>query len=237
MKSKFDCIFVNGDSYSAPTTHQVYADFLSKELGIPVTNIAVVGSNNQRILRSSINQLNDLQAQYSNPLIIIGWSFIRRLEVWYYGKKSNVLSRIPDRTLVDDHLNPRLVTLNVLLSLNEATLEQKSLVNEDLFIHKQLTDFYTNLYMFSQLLDSRGLKYFCFSAAKNFDCPVDDFPWINSLNFVQDVINNPNIYKLHDFCILDWAKTNDPGSHPITGHLSEYGHEQFAKLILNEVDK
>jgi len=51
-----DCIIINGDSYSAPhTTTKVYGDFLSEQLGIPVKNYAIAGSNNDRILRSTIN--------------------------------------------------------------------------------------------------------------------------------------------------------------------------------------
>jgi hypothetical protein len=234
---KFDCIFINGDSYSASSNDRlVYGDFLSKELGIPVINLARSGSNNQRILRSSIEELNALKLSYQTPLILIGWSFIRRLEVWYYGNNQKVLNRIPDqRPALGLHLQPRLVTLDMLLSEKEATLEQKALVNEDLFVHKSLIDFYTNLYMFSHLLAHMSLEYFWFSAARNTDCPTHCFPYIDSLNQVNWVKNNKNIFGLHDFCILDWAKQNDPDCHPVTGHLSESGHEKFAKFILEKI--
>jgi hypothetical protein len=234
---KYDCIFINGDSYSAKKPeHLVYGDFISQELGIPVKNFAVPGSNNQRILRSSIEYLNDIKSQYQNPLIIIGWSFIRRLEVWYYGTNQTVLRRIPDTAhVLEEHRQPKLVTLNMLLDLNEATIEQKMLVNEDLFIHKSLVDFYTDLYLFFNLLEKKELDYFWFSAAHNTDCPIHCFPYIESLDQVQSVAHNPKIYKLHEFCIRDWAKQNDPDSHPVTGHLSETGHKKFAQFILNNI--
>ena len=225
----FDCILVNGDSYSAKNyKHKIYADFLQQQLDVPVYNCAQIGSNNQRIIRSTLEHIH----QYKNPLVLIGWSFIRRIEVWYYGKKQSIINRIPDRIReIDDSKQSRFVTLDLLLNQNEATLEQKCLVNEDLFVHKQLTDFYTNLYMFAHTLESMNIKYKFFSAAKNTDLPVNCFPYIESLHQVQWCAQNENFYKLHDFCILNWSKENDPDAHPVTGHLSENGHKLFANLL------
>jgi hypothetical protein len=225
----FDCILINGDSYSAKNhKHKVYADFLQQQLNIPVYNHAWPGSNNQRIIRSTLEYIH----QYKNPLVLIGWSFIRRMEVWYYGENRSVINCIPDRSQgIDDSKQPRFATLDLLLTENEATLEQKCLVNEDLFVHKQLTDFYTNLYMFAHTLESMNIKYKFFSAAKNTDLPINCFPYIESLHQVQWCAQNKNFYKLHDFCILNWAKNHDPDAHPFTGHLSEHGHALFANLL------
>jgi len=229
MMDKYDCILINGDSYSAPANHKVYGDFLSEHYGIPVKNFAIPGSNNQRILRSSIEYLYQIKSEYKNPLIIIGWSFIRRLEVWYYGNNQKLLNQIPDS------LESRFVTLDRVINSGEATLEQKALINEDLFIHKQLMDFYTNLYMFAHLLKSQNLSYLFFSAARNTDCPIHCFPYIHSLEQVKWVENNPRIYKLHDFCIMNWSKENDPDCHPVTGHLSQLGHEKFASYLTDNM--
>jgi len=225
----FDCVLINGDSYSAKNDkHKVYADFLQQQLGVPVYNYAWPGSNNQRIIRSTLENIH----QYKNPLVLIGWSFIRRLEVWYYGEKQSLINRIPDRDQkIDNSKQPRFVTLDVLLHADEATLEQKCLVNEDLFVHKQLTDFYTSLYMFAHTLESMNINYKFFSAAKNTDCPINWFPYIESLHQVQWCAHNKNFYKLHDFCILNWSKDNDQDAHPVTGHLSETGHKLFANLL------
>jgi hypothetical protein len=229
MMTKYDCIVINGDSYSAKTEHKVYGNFLSEHFDIPVKNFAIPGSNNQRILRSSIEYLREVKSEYQNPLVIIGWSFIRRLEVWYYGNNQKLLNQIPDST------DSRFVTLNRVIDFGEATLEQKSLINEDLFIHKQLMDFYTNLYMVAHYLESQNLSYVFFSGAKNTDCPIHCFPYIHSLEQVKWVEKNSNIFKLHDFCIMNWAMENDPGCHPVTGHLSEKGHEKFANFILDNM--
>ena len=226
---------INGDSYSAKNQkHKVYADFLQKQFDIPVYNYAWAGSNNQRIIRSTLEHIH----QYKNPLVLIGWSFIRRMEVWYYGENPSIISRIPDRSQgIDDSKQPKFATLDLLLHENEATLEQKCLVNEDLFVHKQLTDFYTNLYTFAHTLESMNIKYKFFSAAKNTEIPINCFPYIESLSQVQWCANNKYFYRLHDFCILNWARENDPDSHSVTGHLSENGHKKFVSLLQEIIHK
>lgn len=229
----YDCLVVNGDSYSASRKeHLVYADFLANHFDIPVYNYAQSGSNNDRISRSSIEYLLDIKQHHNKILFVTGWSFIRRLEVWYYGSNNQVVDRIHDRSTGDT----KLVTLDLLLDLNEATVEQKCLINEDSFIHKNLVDFYHNLYTFGHWLESQDIDYFWFSGALNTDCPIHAFPYIQSLKQVQWVAQNPKIHQLHEFCIMKWAKDNDPNSHPVTGHLSECGHQKFADYILDKLN-
>ena len=66
-----DLILVNGDSYSVGKKHQSYADFLGLALDLPVYNLSVAGSNNDRIVRSTIEKTIDLLNQGKNPLVII----------------------------------------------------------------------------------------------------------------------------------------------------------------------
>jgi hypothetical protein len=231
----FDCLVVNGDSYSAQNLNinAVYADVLGDNLNLPVINLAFPGSSNDRILRSTIEQALELKQQNKNPLVIIGWSFIRRLEVWYYGDNPRIISRIPDSGTKEDYRRPKFVTLDMLIQENDATLEQKCLVQEDLFVHKQLTDFYTGIYMLSQTLNNLQIKWFMFSAAKNTEIPVHCFPYIESLNHVKWCQNQTNIFDLHKFCIMNWSEEHDKDRKPITGHLSEQGHIKFASVLLD----
>ena len=229
-QNNYDCLLINGDSYSAPDKFKVYGDYLGEALGIPVKNFAIPGSNNDRILRSTIEYIQDIKQEYTNPLVIIGWSFIRRLEVWYYGNDKKTIKQMHDND------QSRFVTLDYLLHDGLATLEQKALINDDLSLHKQLTDFYTKLYLFGNLIESLGLDYLCFSGAKNTDCPIHCFPYIDNLHQTQWVKQNKNFYKLHDFCIQKWAFEND-NECKSTGHLSPLGHEKFATIILEKLNK
>ncbi len=226
----FDCVFINGDSYSAKdTANWVYGDWVAKELGVPVINIASLGCNNDRIVRSSVETLSCLG--YQNPLVIIGWSFIRRIEVWYSGNNPELLKFISDKH-AEEHKTAKLITLDWLLKYNEATLEQKMLILQDSQIPKRLVDFYTSVFMFSNWLKSKNYTYFMFSAARNNELPVENFPAVKNMHLVDQVTKDKNIFNLHEFYIEDWARKNDPECDPITGHLSARGHKDFAKHLL-----
>lgn len=226
----YDCIFINGDSYSAPLPNiKTYGDFLSEHYKIPVKNLALPGSNNPRILRTSIEQVHKLKEEYNNPLVLVGWTFIRRTEVWYHGNHQGVLKAITDSE------QSRFVSLDMVVNYGEATLEQKAIFYDEQGIHKQLMDYYTNLYMFAHTLEAKNIDYRFFSSAKNTAYPIHSFPYINSLAQVQWVANNPRIFKLDEFCVSDWAKENDPDHDTVSGHLSEDGHKKFTRFILDNL--
>lgn len=232
--SKFDCLFVNGDSYSARfSDHPVYADFLAEQLSLPVINKSVVGSNNKRILRSSIEYINELLSNNQTPLVVIGWSFIKRLEVGYYGNNQQILQRIPDKKHNTNYL--KTVTLDWLIDTNEMTPDIKSLLHTTDDLYKLLADFYLDLYLFTQFLKLNNIQYMFFSAADNTHCPIDSFPGIENQMFVSSVNKDVNIFKLHNFCIRNWGLENDPDCRTDTGHLSENGHKTFSNFLLDMI--
>jgi hypothetical protein len=139
-----------------------------------------------------------------------------------------MIKRIPDRNKTES----RMITLDYLLNSSLATPEQKALVIDSDNLDKPLLDFYTDLYLFSKLLESKNINYFFYSAAKNTDSEVSCYPAINRLQIVQDVVNNPCIYQLHDHCTMGWALANDPECSKNTGHLSLNGHKLWAEKLL-----
>ena len=230
----YDEIIINGDSYSATGRVRPWGTELGQQLQTPVTNIARIGSNNDRITRTTIEQVLACD-QNKKLLVIVGWSFIRRIEVWYYGDNTKVKSHMPDQHK-EEWLNPRFITLDALANLNEITLEQKCLINEDLFVHKQLTDFYTNVYLLSQFLQNQKADYLFFSAAKNSEIPISSFPYVENLQQVQKVLGDHRIMNLHDFYVHQWALENDTDANQTTGHLSNTGHCKFANFILKKLN-
>lgn len=229
----FDYLLVNGDSYTADEhEQQVYAGTLGKLLGVPSVNIAWHGANNDRIVRTTIEKVLELKSQGHNPLVVIAWSFIRRQEVWYHGNNQNVINSIPDRDASEETQNPRFVTLDVLIRKNAVTVEQKFLIDDDLFFHKRLTDFYTNMYLLANTLDGLGIEWFMFSGANNTKIPSHYFSYIQSLEQFKWCQVQPNIYKIHEFCIPDWGDENGVCRlHPHTGHLIQTGHTKFASTL------
>jgi hypothetical protein len=230
----YDAILVNGDSYTARVTNPVWADHLSRSMNKPLYNIAFPGSSNQRIVRSTIQQVHELQQKNIRPLVIIGWSFVRRQEVWYYGTDHKINYMIPDTTLSPES---KLITLDALLSHGLATVEQKALINSDQEVHKALTDFWTNVWLLSTSLQQLNLPYWFFSAADNTDCPTHCFPYVDKLSLVKHSQQDPCIWRLHEFSLQTWARQHDSGHDTTTGHLSDSGHELFAEVIQKQIEK
>ena len=225
-------LLVNGDSYSEPCEYPVYADHLSAHWNKPLVNLSLAGSNNDRICRSTIEHIENQDLSKSKPFVIIGWSFIRRLEVWYYGTNEKILQHIPDKQ--DPGVYNRFVTLDFLLP-DDATLEQKCLLQDDLSVHKQLVEFYTKIFLLSTYLENKNIDYMFFSAAKNCEVPIHCFPSLENMSIIQNVLNNDKIYNLHDFYVMDFAFKNDTECNKVTGHLSESGHQKFANFMLEKM--
>ena len=230
----YDRILIYGDSYSAQEgcDGPVWADYITDKTGIPTINQAFMGSSNQRITRSTLEYL-DLLDGAENPLVIIGWSFIRRIEIWHYGL--GLEHRMPDRLGGDDVSKPRMCTLEWLLPPYEdlATMEQKALLPDPKEVHKALTDFYTSVYMLAHTLEAKGIDYLFFSGANNTDITLQAFPYVTGLSQVQWCDRNPKFYQMHDFCVQDWALANDPECTAVTNHLSTQGHEKFSAFLLD----
>ena len=227
----YDGLIVNGDSYSAKYSETLtYANFLGNSLNIPVENIARVGSNNDRIVRSTIDFLNS--CKFSNPLVIIGWSFIRRKEVWYYGSNRKILNNCFDR---NSEPQLKFTTLDFLIEENEISDFEKSQLLDPNQVHKQLHDFYQNLFLLSNYLEHKKINYFWYSAADNTDCFIESFPALDKLHSVQWVKQHQKIYQLHNFCTKSWALINDNKHRTSTGHLSESGHKKFADFIVKHL--
>lgn len=79
-------LWVNGDSHTAGTyspfnVEHPFAKQLAKKFDLEYTNIAVAGGSNQRIIRTTVEALPDLDSK--ETFILIGWSSWERTE-WYW---------------------------------------------------------------------------------------------------------------------------------------------------------
>jgi len=228
-----DCLIVNGDSYSAPDVKfPVYAEYLANHFDVPLFNIAVTGSPNDRILRSTVHTINKLKSQYKNPLVIIGWSFLHRIEVWYHGSNEKVISRAPDQFSNGSQL--RFLSMNWIPD-DEISPNTKDFLTAVDTIDKKIIDWYLHLFLLSTLFKYEKISYLFFSAANNQDFPIQGFPALRDFSFVQQVIADPNIYNLDSFCIPQWAGINDTECDQKTGHLSNKGHQKFANFLLDKI--
>lgn len=229
---KYDCLLVNGDSYTEPLDTPVWADHLGLDLGIPVVNLAVSGSNNKRILRSTVEFLESDQMLGKHPLVVIGWSFLRRVEIWYYGNKKELLNRAPDNQDRDSDNRLRFITLNWLLETKEATDYHKNLVIDSATeLHKMIVDFYTDLFLLTKYLKSRNINYCFFSSGIQEECNPYWFRPATDLHVCYSILNDPAVINFSEFSLAKWAKNNDPQCKETTYHLSPNGHKDFSQYL------
>lgn len=226
--TNFDCLLVNGDSYSAPTeTFPVYADIIANKLKVPLHNLAVRGVSNDRITRSTVEQIEKLKKQNIKPFVLIGWSFVSRVEIYYHGPTHEVINRAPDSL-------ERLITLDWVPD-NEVNKELKDYLSSIDTIEKKMIDWYTQLYLLSNYFKLADIPYWFFSAADNSYFDITNYKSYQDLHIVQSVLNDQKIYKLHQFHIRTWGDTNDPQRSPKTFHLSESGHRKFSDFVLENI--
>jgi hypothetical protein len=83
-----DCLYVNGCSFTYGTElpedkrlDQCYPAIIAKELNLPLILKADPGSSNQRILRTMVEDIDDLIDQGKHPFVLIGWSEPMRYEL------------------------------------------------------------------------------------------------------------------------------------------------------------
>jgi hypothetical protein len=149
-----DCLIVNGDSYSAPHPKcAVYGNFLANHYEIPIHNFAVPGSSNDRILRSTVHYVEQMTKQNIHPFVILGWSFLHRLEVWYHGNDANTIAAAPDQ--IADHTQMRLVTANWIPN-REVSLSTKNLLTSINTIEKKIIDWYLHIFLLAEFLEKKN---------------------------------------------------------------------------------
>lgn len=85
MDMKYDCIYLNGCSYTYGSELNdislSYGNNLGRHYNLPVINNAKPGSSNHRILRTSFQDIDRLLEEGKNPLVLIGWSEPLRFEL------------------------------------------------------------------------------------------------------------------------------------------------------------
>ena len=93
---------MNGCSYTAKHwATLVWSDFIEKRFDVNCVNNAKAGSSNQRIARRTLEDLLTLNMDPQSTMVIIGWTYISRDEVWYQGPKLKSFS-----PLVENGISP-----------------------------------------------------------------------------------------------------------------------------------
>jgi hypothetical protein len=200
-------ILVAGDSYSVEWPNQ-----FAKLVPNQITNISSQGRSNTFIYTSVINYLTQ---QKTKHLVIVGNSFITRIDTWkdtpdkknYWEKRGH-----PERhrgnlsvplQIFEDQYNSWFKTSNICM----------------LWI-----EYYFQLYCFAHTLKSLGHDFFLFNAAVNVmgDDELDENfrGYLINTPFYHYCLNHPNILAGDQFSIPAWCQKNNIKTKD-TGHIAD----------------
>jgi hypothetical protein len=178
-------IYVNGDSHSSQSFYNhkniiTASKILADQLKCNYYNQAEPGSSNQRIIRTTIEQLSNLNPQ--NSIIIIGWSSFERTERFWDGQWYQISGQ------TDQSIDPALRTLWQKYSFEQAQDSPLKIMwreyidsfwSESNEACRRMADQHNNIWIFYQLLKNLGYKFIFYQACKTFffdGYPQQDMP-------------------------------------------------------------
>lgn len=229
-------ILVNGDSFTASVKNcysigyaenslpwtNVYSDCLAKNLNCNVINLAIPGANNTRIFRTTTEYI----LRNSIDIVIVGFSFVQRKEIWYKGDdKRNQLRNAfdtPGHELCFD-------TLDYYRTQGVDDDIKSMLINKHQNPTLDLINFLSQLISFSAFCKQHNKKYILFRAAEDRDQKEYNWDYIKDTIIWKSICKDPNILDL-DFSIPKFARDNNLMTLD-TGHMYDDGHEMFANYL------
>ena len=232
----YDLLLVNGDSYSVPLPGEqqfTYANQLQTITGINrMVNLALEGSANSRIIRSTVNYI--LSNTDKKILCVLGLTYPTRFEVQLAEKDFKLLNESIDRVKQYNQLDwnsdnfPNFLTSSWVDSteyqiLTSLTYDWQSLC---------YTNYYNDLFMLVNTLESLDVDYFIFNAAPDMDGPSKDHEFLSLLPAKKLLDNNTRV--MLQFSIPQFAEDNNL-KHTDTGHMYGCGHEFFSNFLYKKM--
>lgn len=178
-------LYVNGDSHTASTYNflnpHTATELLAQKYSLSYENQALGGGSNQRIIRTTIEKLPELDPK--NTIIVIGWTSFERTE-WFYQNKWHKISGDFEyavdaelKNLAETHVNA--------WRLNE---------HKDNF--RRMSEQHNAIWSFHCLLNNLGYKFLFYQGCNTFffdGCPEQDLefklPWKNNI-----WVHNPYVH-------------------------------------------
>lgn len=246
----FPLIYCNGDSYSNENYHpdlkgKVFANVVSDHYRGFVLNKSINGSNNRRIIRSSVHDLI-LQRQL-NPkqriVALILLTFELRGEMWSdqatnvsESEESNFVTHtFTGQTNWRENLLAGIDIGSFNNSNSEKTFFKKYSEGRAFFFspYAERINLFCDLVMLRSLLESLEIEFLVFQGPR-----VEKLESEYLLDFFkQQLFDDPRFIDLDNFGFTDWCSTQnfiplDSLDRPEIGHYNVDAHRAFALQIL-----
>lgn len=257
----FPLLYCNGCSYSDENYHKqlknnVYINSLQDYLGNGfVLNKAIKGSNNRRIIRTSLHDL--YQQRNLNPdqkiIALIQLTFELRGELWY---KSPDHEPAPEESdFITHQFSGQLDWKEKLLKFldigSDNPFISKKNILDNTFLKKysegrayfyspyqERINLYTDLVMFINVCNNLNIDYLFFAGPK-FEKLESEY----LLDFYKQLIPDDNIIDFEEFGFCSWCKDHDflpldEKENPDIGHYGADAHSAFAhSIIIPQLEK
>lgn len=219
---KADSLYFNGDSWtygSGLPEKERLTDFfprlISDNLKLPLYCSAQPGSSNQRILRTTIEDIINLKDQGKSPFVIISWSKIHRFEL--FCRKENEYQQI---ITPNDDSNPKIAKDLWANHSNEIIDLLQSLINFislDAFLEKLNIPclFFLVFPIHTKPLEANEVKSYYNFILKNF------------------LLNNRHQIRLS---FEDYLKSYPDVKWNDTFHPLQQGHKYLSEFILDHIN-
>jgi hypothetical protein len=251
-KMSFTLIYCNGCSYSDEDYSEVmknktYSNFLQEKIGGFVLNKAISGSNNRRIIRTSLHDL--ILQRELNPtqkiIALIQLTFEIRGELWYDELNTTIEE---ESHFVTHQFSGMLDWRDRLLKLLDigvynAKIKEKSHLE---FLKKysegraffyspyqERINLYTDLYMFINTCEKLNIQYLIFHGPI-----VEKLQNEYLLDFLEKrILNNNKVIDFNKFAFCTWCQSQ--GFSPLRetenfeiGHYGPDAHKAFAEQLI-----
>lgn len=231
-------VYVNGDSYTKISDGKCYSDFLGEHFGCSSINVAISGSSNSRILRTSLRDLIELRQTHDTVIAVISLTFPLRTELWDQDIINNKFVNDGEFVSIQTTQSKRWFYDNE----SAEPSRYQSYVKEWLRwynIEAETVELIKEIVLLTTWCKYSKIKYVLFSGPLQETVDLES-PFIKSL--YAEISKNPNVIDIFSDSFTEWCVRR--GHKPIDdhtqeihgktytiGHHGEAAHKDFAKFL------
>lgn len=225
-------IYTNGCSYATVSDGKRYSDFLGDYLHCQSVNAGIVGSSNNRILRTSLRDLIQYKKSHNEIIAVISLSFLMRTEVWDITHKEQKWRESGDGDFFSVQFteDKNWISLSAANRVKQLDKQYKELaINwlEWYNVEAKTTELLQNLILFSSWCNENNVRYVIFSGPLQESI---DFTAPFVYSFYEEVNKNKNIINIFEQSFLEWCTQQgfnsiDHYNYVVNGHSKSAGHQ------------